>query len=239
MELNISDILSEKLAQMERDGVIKRKIEESLEKTVLSAISSELESYSLRQQIAAQVREHIGGVAEQLGLSAYNGFIAERVRGIVRDLYTEDFAEKAQKALTDTLLQKHEHVKLSEIFKAYRKWVNEFVDSDDQRERGRFTADLSVREDGYWTRVVCRFAEEPDREDSPDAEIRFFVWMNEEKDKINVLYLDGHDMKSTVRIGALNEFERFVANLYFNGTEVEMDIGDVPTDTRYEAACDD
>lgn len=239
MELNISDILSEKLAQMERDGVIKRKIEESLEKTVLSAISSELDSYSLRQQIAAQVREHVGGVAEQLGLSAYNEYLAVRVRDIVRDLYTEDIAEKVRKYLSDTLLQKHGHVKLSEIFQAYRDWVNEYVDSDDQRERENYTAALDVRVDGRWKDIRCRFAEDPDGEDSPDVEIRFMVWGDEEKTRVSALYLDGNIVGNLVKIGGLSEFECFAANLYFNETEVEMDIGDVPTDTRFEAACDD
>ena len=237
MEINISEIIDAKLSQMDRDGVIKQAIEQALEKTVLDAVSSELGSYSLRQQIADKVREQVGSVARSLGLSAYNGFIAERVRDIVRDLYTQDIAGKVQKTLSDTLLKKYDAFTLSGIFEAYRKWVNDFVDLEDQRERGYYTAALDVRDDGNRKRIICRFAEEPDREGSPDVEIRFLVWRDDAKARVSALYLDGKDMKSLVKIGVLSEFEALAANLYFNETKVEMDIEAVGSETTFEGAC--
>lgn len=239
MEINISEIINAKLAQMAQDGVIKQKMEESLEKTVLNAISSELESYALQKQIQEKVREHIGGIADNLGLEAYNGFLAERVRDIVRDLYTEDISQKVQKKLTDVLLKKHENVKLSDIFKAYRKWVNESVDSEDQRMRGYYTGALEVRDDGNWPRYVCRFAEEPDQEETPAVLISFLKYSQNETAKISSLYLEGHNMACTAKIGYLTEFEAFVANLYFSGTEIELDAESVETDTTFEAAYED
>lgn len=239
MNINISEIVTAKLAQMDREGVIQRKIEEAMEKTVLDAISRELGSYSLEQQIAAQVREQVGTVAQHLGLSAYNGFIAERVRDIVRDLYEADIAERIQNALSDVLLKKHEHVKLSDIFQAYREWVNDFVDSDDQRKRKYYTAALDVRNDGSWKHVSCRFAEGPDREDSPDVEIRFMVWRDDAKVRVSALYLDRKAVRSMVRIGRLTEFQIFVANLYYNETEVELDIDEVNDNAMFDAAFDD
>lgn len=236
MEINISEIFNAKLEQMDRDDVIKQKMEESLEKTVLTAISSELESYALQKQIREKVREHIGGIADNMGLEAYNGFLAERVRDIVRDLYTEDIARKVQEKLTDVLLKKHENVKLSDIFKAYRKWVNESVDFDDQRTREYYTGGLEVRDDGNWVRYICRFAEKPDQEKSPDVLISFFKYSQDETAKISSLYLDGHNMACTAKIGYLTEFEAFVANLYFSGTEIELDAESVETDTTFEAA---
>ena len=38
MEINVSEIISNKLAQLQEDGTITRKIEESLEKSILSAM---------------------------------------------------------------------------------------------------------------------------------------------------------------------------------------------------------
>lgn len=239
IELNISQIVNEKLSQMDRDGVIKQKIEESLEKTVLDAISCELNSYRLQHQISEQFREQVGNVAGQLGLEAYNGFIAARVRDIVRNLYTDDFAERVQKALSDTMLKKHEHVKLSDIFKSYSEYVNRFVEREEALDRGHFTAALNVREDGPFKWISCRFAEEPDKEDSPDIELKFDVWKEQTHSNIKFLRLDGRDMDAVVRIGRLNDFECFAANLYFNETEVEMDIEAVETDTSYTAALED
>lgn len=239
MNINISEIVTAKLAQMDREGVIQRKIEETLEKTILGAITSELDSYAFRSEIGKQLRESVSTVAENCGLSAYNGFIAERVRDIVRDLYEADIAERIQKILSDVLLKKHEHVKLSDIFRVYREWVSDFVDSDDQRERKYYTAALDVRNDGSWKSVSCRFAEEPDREDSPDVEIRFMVWRDDAKARVSALYLDGKAARSMVRIGGLTEFEAFVANLYYNETEVELDIDEVNDNAMFDAAFDD
>ena len=57
MNINVSEIIAAKLAQMDADGTIKRKIEESLEKSIMSAIASELESYSFRRGIEDQLKE--------------------------------------------------------------------------------------------------------------------------------------------------------------------------------------
>lgn len=48
MNVDVSKIVSDKLEQLEADGVIKRKIEETVEKTVTEAITSELSSYAFR-----------------------------------------------------------------------------------------------------------------------------------------------------------------------------------------------
>ena len=59
MNINISEIVTAKLAQMDREGVIQRKIEETLEKTILGAITSELDSYAFRSEIGKQLRESV------------------------------------------------------------------------------------------------------------------------------------------------------------------------------------
>ena len=40
MTIDVSSIIEAKLAQMEKDGIIQKKIEEVLEKNILSAIAS-------------------------------------------------------------------------------------------------------------------------------------------------------------------------------------------------------
>ncbi|WP_297301137.1 hypothetical protein [uncultured Oscillibacter sp.] len=239
MNINISAILDAKLEQMDRDGVIKQKIEESLEKVILNAVSSELESYTLKKQIGEKVRESVGGVADQLGLSAYNGFLSERVRDIVRDLYTEDIAQKVQTRLENVLLKKYDQMKLSDIFRAYRKWVHDFVDQEDQREREYYTGSLDVRYDGAWTVYTCCFSAEPDQEETPDVMIRIQQYRFEPAERIGTLYLDGRDMQHHAKIGYLSEFEAMVANLYYNETPIELDGEAVETDTYFEAALED
>lgn len=228
MNIDVSKIVADKLAQLDADGVIKRKIEETVEKTVMDSITSELSSYSFRNSISEQVKGSVSSIAADCGFSAYNGFIAQTVKSVVQELYSADIAEKVQTALNSVLLQKHECVSLSLIFSAYREWVLEHTDEDEKYERREFTSDFEVREDGNFKHYKIRFADHPlDSYESADIEIGICVWGDKKKDYISRLYLNGHDLGQSLRIGTLSTFEAFVANLYYNKTEIELDDSNV------------
>ena len=232
MQVDVSKIVSDKLAQMEADGIIQRKIEETLEKSVLDTISSELNSVSFRNSIAKQVQASVGAVASDCGFSAYNGFIAQTVKSMVQNLYTLDIAEKVQAALDDVLLKKHENIRLSDIFKRYRTWVLEHTDGEEKHERQQYTAELDVRDDGLFTIYTCRFADRPVNPihgDRADIEVKIYAYGEREEDNISGLYLNGHNLRDTLKIGVMTEFEAFLANLYYNGTAVILDPDDVDT----------
>lgn len=234
MTIDISGIIETKLAQMEADGVIRTKIEAALEKSILDAISSEIDSYRFTQEIREQMRTAVAGVAAQSGLAAYNGFIAEKVRQIVQDAAVGDLTAKLQTALEGVLLQKHEGVKLSDIFKKYHAWVCEYTDEGDKYDRERYTAELEVVESGNWTRYDARFADRPDanrpysigHDDRPDIDLHLSVYRDEGKTRISTLRLNGSYIDKQLRIGTLSEFEAFVVNLYYNGTEILVDMED-------------
>lgn len=228
MNIDVSKIVADKLAQLDADGVIKRKIEETVEKTVMDSITSELSSYAFRNSISEQVKGSVSSIAADCGFSAYNGFIAQTVKSVVQELYSADIAEKVQTALNSVLLQKHECVSLSLIFSAYREWVLEHTDEDEKYERREFTSDFEVREDGNFKHYKIRFADHPlDSYESADIEIGICVWGDKKKDYISRLYLNGHDLGQSLRIGTLSTFEAFVANLYYNKTEIELDDSNV------------
>ena len=240
MNINISEIIEQKLAQMEADGTIKQKIEESLEKSIMQAISSELESYSFRSGIEKQLKEAVSNIASDCGLPAYNGFIAERCKSIVQHLFTNDISDRIEKALNDIMFTKYEKVKLSDIFKQYRKWVLENTDESDKYENERFTHELEVTEDGYWTRYVCKFADHILKnsvytKDDPDIEIHFSTYRNDSKEcSITMLYINGHYMKDSFKIGHLTDFEAFILNLYYNDTKIILDAEDVEEDPYFD-----
>lgn len=229
MNIDVSQIIADKLAQLEADGTIKRKIEESLEKSIMSAISSELESYSFRNGIEKQLRETVSTLAEDCGLSAYNGYIAARCKDIVQKLFTTDMSEKVQKALDDIMFTKHENIKLSDIFKRYREWVLEHTDESDKYERQEFTHELDVQKDGLWTRYTCKFADHTLEDytfskEKPEIEVHLSTYgSNRETSKITTLYLDGRHMNESFKVGYLTDFEAFILNLYYNGTEIILD----------------
>lgn len=237
MNLDITAIIEAKLAKMEEDGTIQKKIEEALENSVLAAITSELESYSFRRSIEGQLKESTSGIAAKCGLSSYNGFIVEKAAQIVRSMYTEDFAEKVQKALSDVLLVKYEGVKLSDLFARYREWVCSVTDEGDKYERQEFTAKLETSESGPFTSYTITFADEPMEnkyswDKHGDIQIRFFVYQDKEADSISSLWLNGYNVKETVALGCLTEFQSFLVNLYYNDTPIILDQVD-PDDYKY------
>lgn len=226
MNIDVSGIIEAKLTEMEKNGVIQKKIEDALEKSVLNAITSELESYSFRRTIEEQLKESTSGIAEKCGLSSYNAFIADKAKQIVQAMYTEDFAEKVQKALNDTLLKKHEGVKLSDIFKRYRDWVCETTDEEDKYAREKFTADLDVDTDGVFTRYRIRFADELLQnkwDHKPDIILQFYVYGDKKEDTISSLWFDGENVRESVKMGYLSEFKAFLVNLFYNDTKILLD----------------
>jgi len=241
MNIDVSQIVAAKLAQLDEDGTIKRKIEETLEKTILSAITSELESYSFRSNIQEQLKASVSTIAADCGLSAYNGYIAEKCKTIVQNLFTTDISERVEKALNDIMFTKHENIKLSDIFKRYREWVLEDTDESDKYERETFTHALEVKEEGAWTRYVCKFADHTlsshiyGKED-PDIEIRFSTWNgdNRKTSSISMLFLNGHYMKDSFKVGRLTDFEAFILNLYYNETQIILDDEDVDEDPYFD-----
>lgn len=230
MEVNISEIVSAKLEQMDRDGIVQKKIEETLEKTVLDVIASELTGYTFRKSISDQVSASISEIAKDCGFSAYNGFIAERVRAIIQDMYTDDISQKVQDALSNVMLKRHENVKLSEIFQAYREWVLKNTEESEKYERQTFTCRLDVKEDGSnFTHYICTFADHPlnDNYDRADIILKFLVYGGKGQDTILSIFLDGRNISGTLRIGCLTEFEAFVVNLYYNKTKIILDADTV------------
>lgn len=235
MNINVSQIVTEKLAQLEADGTIKKKIEEALEKTITEAIISELSSYSFRREIAKQLEDAVSSVAAGCGLAAYNGYIAEKCKAIVQEHFTTDIGAKVEKSLKDIMFAKHEGVKLSDIFRRYREWVLRNTDESDKYDREEFTHELVEQRDGCWEKYTCQFA---DRKlcgyDNPDIEIRFLKYGDNDECSISSLYLNGHNVKETFKVGTITDFEAFVLNLYYNDTKIILDPDNVDEDPCFD-----
>lgn len=235
MQINITKIVEEKLAQMEQDGVIQKAIEDGIEKSILSAVTSAVTGYQFKREIENQVEDAVGGIAGKCGLSSYNGFIAQKAAEIVQNMYNNDIANKVQKALDETLMGRYENIKLSEIFDKYREWVKGHTDDSDQYEYKQFTCRLEQKDYGLFQHLTCKFADHPIEDSScGEIEIRFYRYIEAEKVRISRLWLNDHDMRQSIRIGTLTSFEAFLVNLYYNETEVEMDVENVNEDNYYD-----
>lgn len=239
MNIDVSKIIADKLAQLEADGTIKRKIEEALEKAIMSAITSELESYSFRSSIQDQLKASVSTIAADCGLSAYNGYIAEKCKAIVQSHFTTDISERLEKTLNDIMFTKYENIKLSDIFKRYREWVLEHTDESDKYERKKFTHVLEVEESGSFTHYSCKFADHTlsngfGLKEDPDIDVRFTRYRDEKETSISMLYLNGHYMKDSFKVSRLTDFEAFILNLYYNKTKIILDEEDVDEDPYFD-----
>ena len=121
MNIDFNEIVQQKLAQMEAEGVIQKKIEDALEKSIMDAIDSQLGSYSFKNALGKQMEDGISQVAKDCGLSAYNGFVAEKVKAILSDIVSDDLSKKIETAVSGVLVQRYEGIKLSDVFKRYRE----------------------------------------------------------------------------------------------------------------------
>ena len=227
MNIDFNEIVQQKLAQMEAEGVIQKKIENALEKSIMDAIDSQLGSYSFQNALGKQLEDGVSRLAKDCGLSAYNGFIAERVKDIISGLASDDMSKKIENAVRGVLVRRYEGMKLSDIFKRYRKHVMDTVDESEQYDRQEFIMELEINESytGSFTYYTCKFCPEPeyDADDYDSVEVRFFQCRNEQTASISSLTIGGLDMSKTLKFHCLDPFDQFLVNLFLNKTEIILD----------------
>jgi hypothetical protein len=230
MNINIQEIVDNKIQELNNSGTIQAAIEATLEKTVIGAITSALSDYSLRNKIEKQVTEQVSEVVKDIGFTAYNTFIANKVKQITEEVCRADIAEKVQQALDDMLLKRREEIKLSEIFELYRKELCEDVEEQDKWDRGYFHVKFERNERYGWYDI--ELAEEPQRSgySKYSRDIHRFT-LHQIPDRsgygyISTVYLEGQSFKDKFRFGRLSDIEGLLSNLAYNKTPVLIDIED-------------
>ena len=227
MNIDFNEIVQQKLAQMEAEGVIQKKIEDALEKSIMDAIGSQLGSYSFRNALGKQMEDGISEVAKDCGLSAYNSFVAEKVKAILSGIVSDDLSKKIETAVSGVLVQRYEGIKLSDVFKRYRENVMNSTDDSKKEDRQEFTMELEISDSytGSFTYYTCKFCPEPeyDADDYDAVEVRFSQYRNEQTAPISSLTIGGLDMSKTLKFGYLDPFDQFIVNLFLNKTKIIVD----------------
>lgn len=239
MSVNFEEIIRAKVARMEQDGAIEKRINDDVEKLINNAIDSALDSYEIRKIVKDSITADLGKVAESLSLDAYSGFVIQRVKAIIEEHMNEDIAKKIGMTLTETVFApvSGTHT-LSGIFKRYHAFINDFVDESDRRDRGEYLAELSERKAYYSSDSVLtiKFGEEIDTDPEVAIEIRVDN-SSVLPTTISSLTIDGIDMGKSYRIGFLDEFQRYICQLYYNKVPIVIDDVDIDDYGFYE--CDD
>lgn len=242
MNIDFNQIIQKKLTQMEDEGVIQKKIEATLEKSIMDAIESELGSYSFRNALGKQLEDGVSMVAKDCGLSAYNSFLAAKVKDILSGIVSDDLGKKIEEAVSGVLVQRYEGIKLSDIFKRYREYVMDSTDDSEKYDRQEFTMELDGHNgfSGGFTHYTCKFSPDSDYDpdDSDSIEIRFCQY-KDEPCRIRSLTMGGLDMSKTLNIGYLDQFKQFLVNLFLNKTQIIMNVDSAEDAAEDNAYIDD
>lgn len=232
--LDINKIAQDKITAMEESGQVKEHIEKEVEKLVLSSITNALSSWDIRSEVEDKAKESISQVIGTLDFTAYNSFIAEKVRQLTTGVLREDVARKVNDIFESIFIQKRDSIKLSEIFKAYREWLISDLGEDEQYElNNEFYAEIEDDERFSW--LKCRLSKtEPEKTyfgKVHEGDMDFSFTVSRETSNPNVgsilsAYMEGENIRDKLKMYSYNKFEVLILNLVYNKTPIEIDIED-------------
>lgn len=230
MNLDVQAIADSKIIAMHESGQIQKQLEDDIEKLVLKSIDSALDGYKIRSSVEESVSKSVSEVLNKIDFTTYNGFIAEKVKGLTEGALRADVAQKIQQSFNEIFIKKYDKIKLSEILNAYRKWICENTEEEDKYSLESFFVEMEDKAPEYSWIDFTLSREKQDRYSSykDDDYFRFTVHRGY-REPTNIGYIG-----STVVFGdtaldkALtinpNEFQAFIMNLVYNKTPVEIDV---------------
>jgi len=241
MNINIQEIVDQKIAEMDESGTITKMVGEMIEKAILKTVTDTFESYHLQRTLQDKLEKEVSEVAANIGFTAYNSFIAQKLKEVTEGEIRADITDKIQKTMDAILIAKRESVKLSEIFEKYRDWLNESVDESDKHERKRFHVKFE-ESDRRWYDIELAKERVNDYHSSLSSDvIKFTLHKTFGKPGwgwIGSTFIDEWEVKKRWKVGSMSEFECLLVNLVYNETPIEIDIeSENDIDNSYDVDC--
>ena len=246
MVIDISKIINDKLNEMDTSGVIEEYIREQTEKTVKMAIEDSFGSYDFKKAVQGKIRENFPEIVGNIGLHAYNQYLADTVRKLIIAGMEEDAADKITEAVKEILCKKRENIKLSELIKEYHSCMNDY-EEDEKHERNEendgFLCNLKKR-NGYahdtfnYYSLYLDTEGDKELEDIEDIDIvvkfdSYWATSKEQKTTIADIYFRGTRITKEFVHHHPDRFEQLLLNLYLNKTPVIMDVENYKEDDHY------
>lgn len=234
MNIDFNEIINNKLQEMAENKVIEKQVEESMEKLITQAVKGAIDSYNLRNALEKQMSEQVSRIVSEIGFAGYNQYIADTFNRMVNVAMAEDIKQKIASAFDNIFINKVTKVKMSEIANKYRDFLMEELDDSEKYDYDNgFNASIEEKEDGSFTYVTVTFSLGKKRfgySGGNDLKVRLSR-IGKKPYTISSLVFEGRNLSKLEELRYLTDFESYMAALYFNKTEIEMDIDEDDIDT--------
>lgn len=226
MNINIGEIVNNKIKEMEENKVVENLIAETIEKSVVKAVSEAIDGYTIKRAIEKKVEKEVCDIVNDIGFTAYNTFIANKVKDITEGTIRKDLEDKIQGTLNGILLNKKENIKLSDLFEMYRDHLNSNTDEHEKYELENFVVEIEDNDRGW---ITYKLSKEKSKYSWDKFDIEFIIHENYNDESNGTLWrvkLDGENVDNSLKLGYRSEFENLLVNLMYNETVIEIDIED-------------
>lgn len=230
MNINVTEIVQNKIDSLDATGVVEKAIVETFEKAVIKAVTDSLDSYSLRNTIEKKMTEQVSKVVADLDFQSYNSFMIEKMMQIINETCREDICQKAEKKFQEIFLCQPLEIKLSDIFLKFRQIACENVEEQDKYNRCDDGWHCKCEPSEYgWLDCELDYENTGDHRYRTDNQIAFTIHRDHEnktKGKILTLYLDGKKLEDKFKFGRLNDVELLLVQAAMNEIPIIIDVED-------------
>lgn len=226
MNINIGEIVNNKIKEMEENKVVENLIAETIEKSVVKAVSEAIDGYTIKRTIEKKVEKEVCDIVNDIGFTAYNTFIANKVKDITEGTIRKDLEDKIQGTLNGILLNKKENIKLSDLFEMYRDHLNSDTDEHEKYELENFVVEIEDNDRGW---ITYKLSKEKSKYSWDKFDIEFIIHENYNDESNGTMWkvkLDGENVDNSLKLGYRSEFENLLVNIMYNETVIEIDIED-------------
>lgn len=224
MEIDINEIASSKIKAMEESGLIRKRIEDGVEKTVYEAIDSACSGYELKNGIRESISRTIGEVAKNVNMSAYANFLRDRMNEQIEAYVKNDMINLMRDSFEKTYFNMPEDIKLSDILAKYKEYLEDELDTDDKKEWGKIDFSFEIEYSSFIRIKAGKPGAKNFGRYDNGFEISIYMPTPKEKGTICSIHCGEKDFKTSMNLRNLSSFEILMFNLMFTQKEIEVDI---------------
>lgn len=225
MGIDFNEIANNKINELHESGIIQQRIEDGIEKSIINAIDSSIASYDFRRIIEDNISKTVTEVASNVKFDSYVGLLTQRLTHLIESEMKDTISEKVNTFFNNTYLTTTKSVKLSEIIDRYKTYAQEYVD-----DVTNFDIEFTYHEYGWidirsYTRKKLNIS----KYTLDTSEMLFTIHRNRsDKNKgwISRCNIGSRDLTKSVDFKNMSDFDVFMFNIFFNQTEIIIDVNE-------------